>query len=111
MLWILLHLFDIGVFDITPMRLYCDNKVAINLANNHIQHERKKNEEINRHFIREKIDKGTCACHTFSLESKLLISSQNVFPKLPWDMLLARYTQFEEKSKSVKNKSLLDLGG
>jgi hypothetical protein len=36
--------------------LYCDNKAAINIANNPIQHDRTKHVEIDRHFIKEKID-------------------------------------------------------
>jgi hypothetical protein len=36
--------------------LYCDNKAAINIANNLIQHDRTKHVEIDRHFIKEKID-------------------------------------------------------
>lgn len=38
------------------MRLYCDNKAAINLLNNLIFHDRTKHVEINSHFIKEEID-------------------------------------------------------
>ena len=41
-----------------PKRLYCDNKVAISIAHNPVQHERTKHVEIYRHFIEEKIDSG-----------------------------------------------------
>ena len=37
-----------------PMRLYCDNKVAINIAHNVVQHDRTKHIKIDRHFIKEK---------------------------------------------------------
>lgn len=38
--------------------LYCDNKAAINIANNPVQHDRTKHVEIDRHFIKEKLDSG-----------------------------------------------------
>ena len=41
-----------------PMKLYCDNKVAISIAQNPVQHDRTKHVEINKHFIKEKIDCG-----------------------------------------------------
>ena len=41
-----------------PMKLYCDNKVTISIAQNPVQHDRTKHVEINKHFIKEKIDCG-----------------------------------------------------
>jgi hypothetical protein len=36
--------------------IVCDNKVAINIANNPVQFDHTKHVEINRFFIKEKID-------------------------------------------------------
>ena len=38
--------------------LYCDNKVAINIDNNHVHHDRTKHVEIDHHFIKGKFDVG-----------------------------------------------------
>lgn len=38
------------------MKLYCDNKSTISIAYNPIQHERTKHIEVDRHFIKEKLD-------------------------------------------------------
>ena len=43
---------------IMPMKLYCDNKAAINIAHNPVQHDRTKYVEVDRHFIKEKIEAG-----------------------------------------------------
>lgn len=40
------------------MRLYCDNKSAINIAYNLVQHDRTKHIEVDRHVIKEKLDSG-----------------------------------------------------
>ncbi|RVW25243.1 Copia protein [Vitis vinifera] len=41
-----------------PMKLYCDNKSAINIAHNPVQHKRMKHIKIDRHFIKEKLEGG-----------------------------------------------------
>ena len=38
--------------------LSCDNKSAISIAHNLVQHDRTKHIEIDRHFIKEKLDAG-----------------------------------------------------
>ncbi|RDX92043.1 Copia protein, partial [Mucuna pruriens] len=39
-----------------PMKLYCDNKSAINIAHNPVQLDQTKHVEVDRHFIKEKLD-------------------------------------------------------
>ena len=38
--------------------LYCDNKAAISISGNPVQHDRTKHVQIDRRFIKEKLDKG-----------------------------------------------------
>lgn len=40
------------------MELYCDNKLAINIEHNPIEHDRTKHIKVGRHFIKEKLDSG-----------------------------------------------------
>ena len=37
------------------MRLYCDNKIAINITHNPVQYDRTKHVEIDSHFIKKKL--------------------------------------------------------
>ena len=41
-----------------PCNLFCDNKAAISISGNPVQHDRTKHVEIHRHFIKEKLEKG-----------------------------------------------------
>lgn len=50
---------------LSPMWLYCDNKATINIAHNPVQHDRTKHVEIDKHFIKEKLDVGII-CTSFS---------------------------------------------
>ena len=40
------------------MKLYYDNKVAISIAHNPIPHDRTKHVEVDKHFIKEKLNDG-----------------------------------------------------
>ena len=58
MLWLKRILEELQMPVNMPMKLYCDNKAAISIAQNPVQHDRTKHVEIDRHFIKEKIDSG-----------------------------------------------------
>ena len=59
LLWIKILLRDLRLEPTDSMRLYCDNKAAISIAHNPVQHDRTKHVEIDRHFIKEKLNSGT----------------------------------------------------
>jgi hypothetical protein len=40
------------------MELFCNNKLAISIAYSRVQHDRIKHIEVDRHFIKEKLDRG-----------------------------------------------------
>ena len=42
-----------------PISTNCDNNMAISVSHNPVQHDRMKHAEIDRHFIKEKVDEGT----------------------------------------------------
>jgi len=58
MLWVRNLLSELNVLRKDPLRIWCDNKSAISIANNHVQHDKTKHVEIDRFFIKEKLDEG-----------------------------------------------------
>ncbi|CAL8137817.1 unnamed protein product [Prunus armeniaca] len=56
LLWLRRLLRDLGFGPKKPMDLYCDNKAAIAIAHNPVQHDRTKHVEVDRNFIKEKVD-------------------------------------------------------
>jgi hypothetical protein len=69
MLWLKRILEDLRMSVNMPMKLYCDNKAAISISQNPVQHDRTKHVEIDRHFIKEKIVE-LFACLLFLLLNK-----------------------------------------
>ncbi|CAL2227819.1 unnamed protein product [Prunus armeniaca] len=57
LLWIKRLLVELGFKPGKPMKLHCDNKSTIDIAHNPVQHDRTKHVEVDRHFIKEKIEK------------------------------------------------------
>lgn len=47
---------DFGFKPKQAMKLYCDNKQAIDISQNLVQHDRTKSVEIDRHFINQKLE-------------------------------------------------------
>ena len=56
LLWIKNLLQKLKIPHTLPMKLFCDNKVACNIAHNLVQHDRTKHVEIDRHFIKEQLE-------------------------------------------------------
>ena len=56
LLWIKNLMQDLRIQQVSPMKLYCDNKAACDIAHNPVQHDRTKHVEVDRHFIKEKLE-------------------------------------------------------
>ncbi|RDX81686.1 Copia protein, partial [Mucuna pruriens] len=55
-LWMKIILDDLKVKYDGPIKLFCDNNLNISIAHNPVQHNRTKHIELDRHFIKEKLD-------------------------------------------------------
>ena len=58
-LWLRKLMTEIGFSPDKPCELLCDNKAAINISKNPVQHDRTKHIEVDRHFIKEKLEDGS----------------------------------------------------
>ena len=56
--WMVRLLNDLGVRNLTPITLNCDNQSAIYIAKNPIFHDRTMHIEVDCHFTREKVLEG-----------------------------------------------------
>nr|GEY64037.1 putative RNA-directed DNA polymerase [Tanacetum cinerariifolium] len=58
LLWIRKLLTEVGFRQKGAAQVLCDNKAAIQISENPVQHDRTKHVEIDRHFIKEKLEAG-----------------------------------------------------
>ena len=58
LLWLRKLLEELRIKIEGPVKLYRDNKTAINIANNPMQEDKTKHVKIDRHFIKEKLESG-----------------------------------------------------
>ncbi|KAJ0444834.1 putative RNA-directed DNA polymerase [Helianthus annuus] len=57
-LWIRKLLTEIGFPQLEASTIMCDNEAAIQISENPVQHDRTKHVEVDRHFIKEKLEAG-----------------------------------------------------
>lgn len=56
--WVVRLLEELGVSDLKPVELLCDNQSALHIARNPVFHERTKHIEVDCHFTRDKVLEG-----------------------------------------------------
>jgi hypothetical protein len=64
LLWIMRLLIELGFAPTSEMELFCDNKSAITISHDPVQHDRTKHVEVDRHFIKENLE-GKIICFPF----------------------------------------------
>ncbi|GKD76293.1 hypothetical protein Tco_1334575, partial [Tanacetum coccineum] len=69
-LWMRSQLTDYG-FEFNKIPMYCDNKSAIALCCNNVQHSRSKHIDIRFHFIKEHVENGVIELYFVNMEYQL----------------------------------------
>ncbi|XP_071704401.1 uncharacterized protein [Rutidosis leptorrhynchoides] len=58
LIWILKLLTELKLKNLIPMKMFCDNSPAIQIAANPVYHERTKHFDIDWHYVRDKVSSG-----------------------------------------------------
>jgi hypothetical protein len=69
-LWMKQALVDYGIL-LNGITILCDNKGAIDLSKNPVQHSRTKHIEIRHHFLRDNVQKGIISIEKVSSEDNI----------------------------------------
>ena len=88
-LWMRSQLSDYG-FKFNKIPMYCDNKSAIALCCNNVQHSRSKHIDIRHHFIREQVEKGVVELYFVKTEYQLADIFTKALPRERFEFILPR---------------------
>ncbi|GJZ00567.1 hypothetical protein Tco_0517996 [Tanacetum coccineum] len=80
-LWMRSQLTDYG-FAFNKIPLYCDNRSAIALCCNNVQHSRSKHIDIHHHFIREQVKNGVVKLYFVMIDYQLAYIFTKAFDKM-----------------------------
>ncbi|GJW68104.1 hypothetical protein Tco_0122528 [Tanacetum coccineum] len=100
-LWMRSQLTDYG-FAFNNMPLYCDNKSAIALCCNNVQHFRPKHIDIHHHFIREQVENGVVEIYFMMTDYQLADIFTKALPREQFEFLLSRLRMKSMTPKTLK---------
>ncbi|GJV32387.1 retrovirus-related pol polyprotein from transposon TNT 1-94, partial [Tanacetum coccineum] len=100
-LWMRSQLSDYG-FAYNHIPLYCDNKSAIALCCNNVQHSRSKHIDIRHYFIREQVEKGVVELYFMRTEYQLADIFTKALPRERFEFILPRLGMKSIKPETLK---------
>ncbi|GJR14052.1 retrovirus-related pol polyprotein from transposon TNT 1-94 [Tanacetum coccineum] len=100
-LWMRSQLSDYG-FAYNHIPLYYDNKRAIALCCNNIQHSRSKHIDIRHHFIKEQVEKGVVELYFVGTEYQLADIFTKALPRERFEFILPRLGMKSMKPETLK---------
>ncbi|GKC67937.1 hypothetical protein Tco_1100535 [Tanacetum coccineum] len=100
-LWMRSQLSDYG-FAYNHVPLYCDNKSAIALCCNNVQHSRSKHIDIRHHFIREQVENGVVELYFVRTEYQLADIFTKALPRERFEFILPQLGMKCMKPETLK---------
>ena len=91
-MWIKRMLEKLKASDSLPMKLCCDNKAAISITHNPVLHDRTKHVEVDKHFIKEKLESGLICMPYISTAEQIADVFTKGLHKKQFDVLMGKLT-------------------
>nr|GEU85383.1 integrase, catalytic region, zinc finger, CCHC-type, peptidase aspartic, catalytic [Tanacetum cinerariifolium] len=88
--------------------LYCDNRSAIALCYNNIQHYRSKHIDIRHHFIREQVENGVVELYFVIMDYQLADIFTKALPKELFEFLLPHLDKMADKNVPAQSPTRSD---
>lgn len=101
--WLIRLLADIGVTDLLPVTLHCDNQSAIQIAKNPVFHECTKHIEIDCHFTLDKVMEGLIQLSYLATQSQLADVFTKCVPSPHFRELLSKLGFLDALPSSTPN--------
>ncbi|KAL8148727.1 hypothetical protein AgCh_005914 [Apium graveolens] len=89
-LWLKRILEELRMTSKPTINMFCDNQAALSIARNPVHHDRTKHIEIDRHFIKEKIDKGIINILYIPTRSQIADMLTKALSRQPFEELTAK---------------------
>ncbi|GKA78288.1 hypothetical protein Tco_0784825 [Tanacetum coccineum] len=96
-----IELMDYG-FAYKHISLYCDNKSAIALCCNNVQHSQSMHIDIWHHFIREQVEKGVVELYFVRTDYQLTDIHTKALPRVRFEFIRPRLGMWSLTSKTLK---------
>nr|GEU47162.1 retrovirus-related Pol polyprotein from transposon TNT 1-94 [Tanacetum cinerariifolium] len=101
-LWMRSQLTDYD-FAFNKIPLYCDNRSAIALCCNNVQHSRSKHINIRHHFIQEQVEKGVVELYFVMTDYQLADIFTKALPRERFEFLLSRLDTMADMNISASD--------
>jgi len=86
--WLVSLLQELGVTQLRPVTLHCDNQSALHIDRNPVFHERTKHIEVDCHFTRDKVMEGLLQLSYLPIHSPLADVLTKILPSQQhWNLL------------------------
>nr|GEW16686.1 retrovirus-related Pol polyprotein from transposon TNT 1-94 [Tanacetum cinerariifolium] len=98
------HLIEYG-FKFNKIPLYCDNKSAISLCCNNVQHSRSKNIDVRYHFIKEQVENGVVGLYFDRTEYQLADIFTKALPRERFNFLVEKLGMKSMSPETLKSQT------